>query len=229
MVQSNLLLALVSTGVVLLDGSAYAQVSVPAPQEPLQPSPAQAPIAVFPRDAANRHTGFFIRPDIGLGYASSSASSGTTSVTISGMAGFAGVSIGGAVTENLILAGRLYAVVVNNPTVSVNGVSASTSNAQASMSGLGPELTYYFVPANVYLSACLAMTKQSTEQNGVQTNTEIGVGAEFAVGKEWWVSSHWGLGLAGRVSVSANKDTGATNAPTWDALGVAALFSASYN
>jgi len=50
----------------------------------------------------------------------------------------------------------------------------------------------------------------------------------LALGKEWWVSDHWGLGVAGHISFSSNQDPVASNntLTTW-AFGAA--FSATYN
>ena len=139
-----------------------------------------------------------------------------------------GIAIGGAVMENLILAGHIYSAVTVNPTVTVNGVSHETTNTDASMTAIGPELDYYFMPLNLYLSGTVAITKQSVRVNGIRADTDTGFGAQFAVGKEWWVSDHWGLGLAGRLAWSTNKDSG-SNSPSWDAWGASALFSATYN
>ncbi|GAC1537636.1 MAG: hypothetical protein NVS2B9_03980 [Myxococcales bacterium] len=49
-----------------------------------------------------------------------------------------------------------------------------------------------------------------------------------ALGKEWWGSSHWGLGLAAHLSMSVNQESG-TNPPTWTGWGATVAFSATYN
>ena len=55
-----------------------------------------------------------------------------------------------------------------------------------------------------------------------------GFGAKLAVGKEWWVSDHWGLGLAAEAVLAITPDSG-TNPPTWTTFGGGLTFSATYN
>lgn len=210
---------------------AQANAPVQAPPDAGQPPPPPPPPPGWYRPAdptAHRHLGFFIRPDIGLGYAESSASSGSNSVKLSGGAGTFGVSIGGAVKENLILAGHLYGIGMRNPDVTVNGASQNTTDTDFTLVGIGPELDYYFMPQNVYVSLTLAITKQSVSEGGVSSDTDTGFGLELGAGKEWWVSDHWGLGVAGKFTFSTNKDSG-SGSPTWNAWGLAAVFSATYN
>ena len=207
----------------------YAQANAPPPNQPVQ-APPSAPAATSPTDGTiHRHLGFFIRPDIGFGYVSSSATSGRTEATYSGGAAFVGVSIGGAVAENLILAGHVYGTGIRDPSLSLSGVSQSTSDVDVTLGGIGPEVSYYFMPANVYVSAAVALTRGSIRNGGQQEDTETGLGLMLGVGKEWWVSDHWALGAGGRFMTSWNKDSSAANAPTWSTWGLGAVFSATYN
>src|SRR5215831_11864004 len=77
--------------------------------------------AVARAQEAHRHLGFFLRPDLGLGYLSSSESAGSTTVTISGFCGAAGLAIGGAVVEDLILSVHFFDAVVVEPNASITG------------------------------------------------------------------------------------------------------------
>jgi hypothetical protein len=192
--------------------------------QPLPPSQWGPP----PRDVtANRHVGFFLRPDLGFGFMSASEDSGGSTMTISGASALGGIAIGGAVSENLILAVHVFDGVAVNPDVSVSGFgSSSTTNTTLTMWGVGPELTWYVMPENIYLSGTVGFTKMTLEQGGNSGDTDWGIGARFSVGKEWWVSDHWGLGLVGHASLSSNEDPGGGTLRTW-ALGVA--FSATYN
>lgn len=214
---------------VALAGRPAARAQAPAPQVPESADPAQRhQPATLADPTVHRHLGFFIRPDVGFGYAQTSASSGSNTSKLSGGAGFVGVAIGGAVAENVILAGNLFGVGVSQPTLTVNGSSSSTSSTDTGLGGVGLEVDYYFMPVNLYLGATLAATKQTLTASGRRYETGTGVGAILAVGKEWWVSDHWGLGLAGKLLLSSNQDTG-TNPPTWNAAGLSAVFSATYN
>jgi hypothetical protein len=64
-------------------------------------------------------------------------------------------------------------------------------------------------------------------------DTEFGPGLSLVLGKEWWVSDNWGLGLAGQLYAARMKDRQpafvGSETPTWRALGLNLLFSASFN
>jgi len=179
--------------VLCLSLSAFAET---APTGPAAPAAGGARSASLLGDnTINRHFGFFIRPDLGFGYLTASESAGGTTATLSGFAGVAGVSIGGAIAENLILGAHIYDAVSTNPSASVGTSSASTSNTTLTMFGVGPELTYYFMPNNVYVSGTLALSRMTVSSNNGDASTDWGVGSRVTLGKEWWVSNHWGLGL----------------------------------
>jgi hypothetical protein len=209
--------------------------SVFAETAPMNPAMSPAISAARPGtlladNTINRHFGFFIRPDLGFGYLSSSESSGLGDATISGVAGVAGLSIGGAVAENLILGAHIFDAVTSNPNVSLGNASSNTSNASLTMFGVGPELTYYFMPNNIYLSGTVALTRMTFNSNGNDASTDWGFGSRVTLGKEWWVSNHWGLGLSGHISYSANNDPASNgNGNLMSSWAVGAAFSATYN
>jgi len=203
-----------------------------------QAQPVTAPVAatqppVAPNDPTiHRHLGFFLRPDLGVGFMTTTEPTRTSlgDLTISGPAGVLGFVVGGAVHENIILGAHIFDGVVVNPTVTLSsGQSAGTSNTSLSMFGIGPEFTYYWMPSNLYFSGTLAVTRMSLTVNGSNNNSNVGFGARLALGKEWWVSDHWGLGLAGHLSFSSNQDSGRGNTPTLSTWVFAAAFSATYN
>jgi len=189
-----------------------------------QPAPTQ-PSSANP--TARRHLGFFLRLDGGIGYMNSSASSGGVSESISGVSSDFGVAVGGAVAENFILAADLWANAAYSPNVTLGGASA-TVYGNASLVGLGLNLTYYFMPANVYLSVSPSLTAVGLSVNGVSSSTQAGFGGKIALGKEWWVGDHWGLGVAGHFLFSINNDQG-PNPPTWTTLAGGVAFSATLN
>ena len=178
--------------------------------------------------APHQHDGFFFRPELGVAYLKSSASQQGNDFAVYGGAADLSVAVGGAVAENLILAAHLYSTAASNPDVEVNGLKGSTSDTTNGLVGLGPQLTYYFMPVNLYLSGTLALTRVVSKSNGVEGKTDFGLGARFAVGKEWWVSDNWGLGLSAHVGLSSNKDQGA-GAPTVGSWTSGVSFSATYN
>jgi hypothetical protein len=178
---------------------------------------------------AHRHFGFFLRLDAEAGYLSSSASSNGTEASVKGPAGGLGIGIGGAIAENVILFGHLYDAIAINPTISVGTQSAGTSNTSAGTVGYGGGITWYIMPANFYLSGTVAFTRLTSTSNGSTSNTNWGPGGRVAIGTEWWVSDHWGLGIAAQLSFGFNPDSGATNAPTWTTIAPTIAFSATFN
>jgi hypothetical protein len=204
-------LAALAVSSTLVATPAYAQ--PPAPQPPANPT-------------AHRHLGFALRLDGGIGYLGTSDS--MLDMSIKGVSGSFGFIIGGAVVENFIIAADFWDMVAFSPTFSQGGISVTGTDTAMALVGFGLNLTYYFMPANVYLSVSPSLTSVSLTSNGTSGSTESGFGMKIGVGKEWWVGDHWGLGLAGQFFFSNNKDKG-TNPPTWSTLAGGLAFSATYN
>jgi hypothetical protein len=194
---------------------ALAQAQSPQPGPPVDPT-------------VHRHLGFFLRLDGGVGYLSSSTSLAGTSASMSGVAIPFGIAIGGAVAENFIIAGDLWGIAAVSPTYELGGQSASSGDSSFSLGGIGINLTYYFMPHNIYLSVTPSLVGLSMSRSGISASSEAGFGAKVGLGKEWWVGDHWGLGIAGQFFFGINDDTG-TNPPTWTTLGGGVAFSATFN
>ena len=203
--------------------SGVAAAAGPAPVAPAK-APAPAPP---PESKARRHKGFFLRLDGGIGYASSSASVTGYSASISGASSQFGLAIGGGVVENVLAGGEVWGGVMFSPTVQVNG-RTGTGSASAALIGFGPHISFYFMPANVYLALTPSVTVVSLTANGTSASTKAGFGAKIGLGKEWWVGDRWGLGLAAQFLMSFNVDTG-TNPPTWATFGGGLSFTTTFN
>jgi hypothetical protein len=78
------------------------------------------------------------------------------------------------------------------------------------------------------LSGTLLMTRLTTTLSGTNYSTNAGFGAKLSIGKEWWVSEHWGMGVAGQFSIGSNIDQG-SSPPTWTTITPAIAFSSSFN
>jgi hypothetical protein len=174
---------------------------------------------------AHRHLGGYLRPDLGFGYVSASSSSNDAS--ISGAAATFGIAAGGAVAEDVILAFHFWDVVATNPTLSAGGATVNNADATLTIIAFGPQITTYSTD-DLYFSITPSLTRATLSSQGVDSSTNWGFGARAALGKEWWVSDHWGLGLAAHFSLSINQDSG-SNAPTWTGWGATLAFSATYN
>lgn len=173
----------------------------------------------------NRHVGFYLNLDLGFGYLGSSASS--TDEKLSGGAGSFSVAIGGALQENLILAGQLWAYSVPDPTYTVGGQSDPGFGRDLGLTGLGLDLVYYVMPTNLYFSIAPSFTTWSADLGGVKFTSNTGLGVRLAVGKEWWVSERWGVGLDGSMALTSNKEE--RGGPTWGSFAFGVAFSATYN
>lgn len=184
--------------------------------------------AQAPRGRAHTHDGFFLQMDLGGGGMSSSAEQGGTEVKLSGGSGQFSVGVGGALTPNFILAGQLWGVSATDPTVKVNGSSYGSLDARLTLSAIGVQLVYYFMPVNVYLSLTPSLTQLTIDDGTSSADSDVGFGLKFAVGKEWWVSDNWALGLNGQLAFASNDDKEA-GAPSWGTGWFGVAFSATYN
>jgi hypothetical protein len=177
---------------------------------------------------ARRHLGGFFRPDVGFGYLNASALSGGNA-SIGGIGESAGVAAGGAVTEDTILAFHIWTIVATSPSVNMGGYSLTDRNASAlGITTFGPEITSYS-SENLYVSVSPGLSRMVLAGQGSGGNvSNWGFGLRTAVGKEWWVSDHWGLGVACQLSLSLNQDASSSGA-SWMGLGATLAFSATYN
>jgi len=179
----------------------------------------------------NAHDGFYLRLHLGGGFTSvSRTDSSGSKLTISGGSASFGAALGGVIAPNLIVFGSLFVSAASNPSATVDGVSTSTADTTASLGGVGGGLAYYVEPANVYVSGALAamvfQLQNSSGDNLYESNT--GIGLQAIVGKEWWLSSDWGVGVAGEFIAASMKDK-MDSSITWTGAAFSILFSATYN
>ena len=188
-----------------------------------QEGPPTPPVATPVAATAHRHLGFFLHLDLGGGYLYSSTSLGNVTLSAKGASLLLSVAVGGAVAENTILAGELWGSAAPSP----SGVTGS--DATMGLSAIGLNVTHYFMPANVFLSFTPSATLLTIDNgSGTVGRTQVGPGARLAIGKEWWVGDHWGIGLAAEGFFGVNRDQG-TDPPTWSTFGGGLVFSATYN
>jgi hypothetical protein len=186
--------------------------------------PVPAPAGMLLDSTVHRHLGFALRLDAGIGYMGLLAPSGGSSE--GSASGGMGIVIGGAVAEDLILGGDLWGTgMLGRMGMMQNGGTGY------GLGGVGLNVTYYIMPANVYLSASPSVTFQSSMVRfggSTQVSSVAGFGAKLSVGKEWWVGDHWGIGLAGQFFGSWNGTSG-NGVGTWTTLAGGVAFSATYN
>lgn len=109
------------------------------------------------------------------------------------------LKIGGAVQENLILHATLVSNSVVGPKITSSGMSQNSSNdLSIGEAMIGAGMTYYFMPANIFVSgsAGLGNFTLNDNKNDINISTDRGFSFQLKAGKEWWVSRRWGLGVA---------------------------------
>ena len=157
-----------------------------------------ATTAVF-AGAPRTHDGFFLRLSAGLGSAGTSIDDEDEEIEIHGLAGDGNFAIGGVVANNLALHGTFWGWSADEPDVEFNDVEVGDLDGSASVSAVGPGVTYYIMPANLYLSGAVGIAWLSFDEDAFDADTDTGFALDATIGKEWWVGNNWGLGLAGTV------------------------------
>lgn len=176
----------------------------------------------------HEHDGFFLQMDLGLGSQKSSASLVSNSWDLSGTGSTFSLVLGGAVAPNLILGGHLWAVGASQPTFKRNGNTLQSYNDDAaSLGAFGLNVTYYLMPYNVYFQATPSVAAVSMKQAGVKWDSKSGFAIRIAVGKEWWLSDNWGLGLDLQYAHASTdmKDVPVTFATNWFGLALSATYN----
>ena len=208
----------------------------PPPGYAPPPGYGYAPGSVYGRRVGvETHDGVYVRLHLGGGFTSMKANSGGADLKISGDSIAIGVAVGGALTENLVLYGTFTVSTISNPNFSSAGTTIVAADASTAGSvGFGVGLAYYLEPTNVYFAgSLLANQLELDDASGNKVReTDFGVGFEGLIGKEWWVSDNWGLGVAGQFVLASMKDKdslGTGNPPTWTSTAFSLLFSATFN
>lgn len=182
----------------------------------------------------HQHDGFFLRMHGGVGSGKIVEEDILGSdMTFSGMAGVFRFQIGGSVANNLVLFGEIGAFVLSDPDLEWGTASGKMEGVDLSISDFGAGLSYYFMPSNVYLSGTVTISRDKIEIEELKrsASTQSGVGFYFSVGKEWWVSADWGLGVAGFMyfSQTTDKDESANKEYTVKNTVFGLVFSATYH
>lgn len=165
-----------------------------------------------PDPSIERHDGVMFRLTLGLGGAS--VTQDYTNVTaleveLSGRGLMWSADIGASVTEQLTVQGRIGQLLMLAPEFTAKNAAPGSPESQpladdstltATLVGAGA--TYNFMPINLYLTAIVGMSVIYLELGDAddddQEVVQNGLGFNFDVGKEWWVASQLGLGVAAR-------------------------------
>jgi len=181
----------------------------------------------------HQHNGFYLSMSMGPTFPSiSDKLQGIYDYVFSGTGAQFDLKLGGAIRENLILHATLTSNSLVGPTVKSDGQSMKASNdVTLSESMIGVGLTYYVMPANIFFSGSLGLGNYTIQDTNINTNsvtTDRGFAMQLKVGREWWVTSRWGLGFAityGKTVV--NNKVGAGGIEKLDSNNIGIVFNAS--
>jgi hypothetical protein len=174
--------------------------------------------------------GFFLRLSGGIGGASAEMEDASGKNKVEGGTGDINLAIGGVLAKNFALHGTIWGFITSDPEVTF-GSQTGTLNGDVDFSAYGAGVTYYFMPVNMYLSGSVGVGTLSMSANtpgGTLTGeSDLGPAFELTLGKEWWVGTSWGLGLALAGGVFSVPDGSVDE--SWGGGHVALRFSATLN
>ncbi len=176
-----------------------------------------------PQDHAD---GFFLRLATGMGGVRSSIDTEDGEMKITGVAGDLNVAIGAVIRPDLAVHGTLYGWYASEPDVEQGELSGEL-DGDVTASGIGAGLTYYLMPANVYLSASVGVGSMEVDFGNMKAETDSGLLLDLSVGKEWWVGEKWGLGAGLGLQYHSFPDGDIDE--NWSGLTYCLRFSATMN
>ncbi len=197
------------------------------------PPPVYRPAPMAPAESMegfHTHDGFFLQAHVGISATGFSSTQAGVKTNYVGGGVSSGIAMGGVIAHDLILYAAFFGTDTGNPDKQVAGTSVNSDLNELGVAAFGPGLAYYFERCNLYLSATFGLAGfAATDGAGVKVDSSrSGAAFDFMVGKEWWVSRDWGLGIAGELMAASLKDKN-TPGLTWSASGLSILFSATYN
>jgi hypothetical protein len=166
-----------------------------------------------PPPGYHTHDGFYMRFAFGVGGLTASDSIGGRKETYSGVTWSFSSAFGGVVAQNLILYGELQMSVVQDPSYEADGLPKRTQTGyDLNLFSIGPGVAYYLEPMGLHFAGTLTFSQLTYNERGGSSSsessndlTDMGVGIKALFGKEWWVSTNWGLGVAGQLHVASMK------------------------
>jgi hypothetical protein len=191
---------------------------------------------------ARQHDGFMARFTGGIGYGSATeevdipAAGLSTDFTLSGVGGMFSFDVGGSPVENLVLTARFGGMSVSSPTAEIDGQEVDfeetlgEDDSAVTFVLLGPAVTYYVMPANLYFTAAFGLGLVGVTVGNRDGQTDPGWALNLDVGWEFWVGQSWGLGPALRFFYTSAPDDvdGTDDDPSVNGVGFGVLFSATY-
>jgi hypothetical protein len=154
------------------------------------------------------HEGFQFRGTVGLGYISDAESS---NATLHGGAGTLEVYLGGMPIPGLAIGGFLSGEEAIGPSVSVNGLTASSNDTTLTLLQIGPYIDYYSNPhKGFHIMGTIGfarLTARYDDGNFNASDSGDGFALGGGIGYDWWVGREWTVGILGRFTFASTERT----------------------
>jgi len=154
-----------------------------------------------------------------------------SNMQMKGYGGGANIKLGAAITENFILHGTIFTRTSGSMNVVADGTPIGTimgeNDIDTRMFGLG--VTYYIMPANIFLSGSIGLNNFELTDNEVVTTTPMGPGLYLELGKEWWISKNWDLGFNISLSYGGVDNESDTMSEALSGITLGVGFNATFN
>jgi hypothetical protein len=179
------------------------------------------------------HDGFFLRLTPGFSALAAAADQDGVDVSLSGTGGSFGVNVGFALAPGKILSLDLAQSLVFAPTLKIGDAEFdSDDDVEFGLQYAGVAGTMYFGASNFYLTGGLGAMILTFRAPGTEdAESDVGFGARVGVGKEWWVTPNWGMGVAGELVLGSvtSKDEVSDEDLSFGVASINLAFSATYN
>jgi hypothetical protein len=167
-------------------------------------SASSSPAAAVHGAGYRQHDGFYLRMLAGAGLGGSQYREGLdlggVETRMIGSAATLEIALGFALFDNLIVHATLNGGTVQEDNKQTGKHDYEAKNIYTLVGFFGGGLTYYIMPANVYVTGSVGVGGiGEVDDNGRDhRESEAGLGSSFALGKEWWLGrpGEWGLGVA---------------------------------
>jgi hypothetical protein len=167
--------------------------------------------------APHVHDGFYLEPQLGFGYMTTTAEAGGIEVKYSGMTVATGLLIGGSPMEGLAIGGGFITDQSTGPSVSVNGQDlGSDADVSLYLIGMGMFGDFYPDPTDgLHFQLFFGWGGlEATYQGDAGGSDPTGLVMSLAGGYEWWIASEWSIGVLGRIAY-APLSLDDIDYPTW--------------
>jgi hypothetical protein len=182
-----------------------------------------------------KHDGFYLSMAIGPVFGSiTDVMDNQYDLEFSGTGAVFDFKIGGAIKENFILHATIISNSMPGPSVKNGSQSAQASdNISINEVMFGGGFTYYIMPQNFFVSGSIGAGNFSISDSRNSSNTvstQKGLSLQLKVGKEWWVSKNWGLGIGityGKTNLTNSAGSGLSEKMDSNRFGI--LFNTTFN